>query len=208
MCCARGIVTTSGSGRTSIGLAQLSLFSDGWTRPLKCLHILFGSFYVSKPNLFSFRFSGPEVLPFAAVGRLYSDPPKSSSEGTRSPAAENRLRRNFRIRRSLGLRGRGSHGFSAAGAVSALGAAGGSRSRRAAFGPWAAGPCRPAGWRPWGTRSRTCGTTCTSAQGRWARLFSTVMASKAQTTHLPQPIHPALQAFITTAPLSFETHDT
>ena len=35
------------------------------------------------------------------------------------------------------------------------------------------------------------------------------MAPKAQTfTHLPQPIHPALQAFITTAPLSFDTHDT
>ena len=29
-----GIVTTSGSGSTSIGLAQLSLFSDGWTPPI------------------------------------------------------------------------------------------------------------------------------------------------------------------------------
>ena len=36
-----------------------------------------------------------------------------------------------------------------------------------------------------------------------------MMASKAHTfTHLPQPIHPALQAFITTAPFSFDTHDT
>ena len=36
-----------------------------------------------------------------------------------------------------------------------------------------------------------------------------VMAPNAQTFwHLPHPIQPALQAFITTAPLSFDTHDT
>ncbi len=50
MCCARGIVTTSGSGSTSIGLAQLSLFSDGWTPPIGNVFIVgipFLRFFVS-----------------------------------------------------------------------------------------------------------------------------------------------------------------
>ena len=42
-----------------------------------------------------------------------------------------------------------------------------------------------------------------------ARLFWIVMAPNGHTfSHFPQPIQPALQAFITTAPLSFDTHAT
>ena len=42
-----------------------------------------------------------------------------------------------------------------------------------------------------------------------ARLFWIVMAPNGHTfSHFPQPIQPALQAFITTAPLSFDTHET
>ena len=34
ICCDSGIVTTSGSGRTSMGFAPLNLFSDGCTPPI------------------------------------------------------------------------------------------------------------------------------------------------------------------------------
>ena len=70
--------------------------------------------------------------------------------------------------------------------------------------PWALSPCRQ--------HDGAC-RALVHAPGKLAllrvdisRLFSMVMAPNAQTFwHLPHPMQPALQAFITTAPLSFDT---
>ena len=72
MCCARGIVTTSGSGSTSIGLAQLNLFSDGWTPPIGNVLIDIVRFYFyasASKNLFRFSLSAGRDR--GATPRLY-----------------------------------------------------------------------------------------------------------------------------------------